>query len=883
MPATRSFTGRTRKRKTNRIVRLADAAARVIISIGGIGTIVAVSTVFLFLLWVVWPLFLPAKVMPKGTVALAGAPPLHLAIDEHQVLGWALYGNGSLVSFRLDKAEQLATLPFAGEQPISAAAFGLGSDDVALGFADGTVRAGRIRFQTQFLQRDELPAEIQSAALAQQWELTQLDQGILQRTPGGQFRLQQVAAELDAPIDLDESGSAGVKRLDYVVPPNGPVIAALTGDGILRLVSVRKRKNMLTGKETATLSRGTLSVEKAGRGLPDHLMLAGLGENVLLLWNDGHLARYETRGLAQITLVEEIDLLAEPDVSLTAATFLLGRNTLVTGDSTGRVRAWFRTLPEALSQYDNRSQEGPPPADKVLDVEAGRDRLVCAHDFRPLGVAVTSLTPSTRTRIVAIGLADGRVRLVHVTSQKQLGEVLLETGAPVTTMALAPDDDGLAALAAERLEQWHIDARYPEVTLGTLFWPVWYEGYSRPMHLWQSSSGSQSYEPKFGLQPLIFGTLKATFYSMLFGAPLALLSAIFTSEFLDPRIKSKIKPTIELMASLPSVVLGFLAALVFAPFLAGYVPEVLSSLVTVPLAFLAGAHLWQLLPYQLSLRLARFRFLFILAMLPVGIFAAVMLGPWMEAWLFAGDIKLWLDGQRGTATGGWMLLFLPLFALGSMVLGREVNTFLRTRTHRWSRLQSALFGLAKFVAGVFLMLLGAWLCSAFLGAIGWDPRGTYVGTYDQRNALLVGVGIGFAIIPLIYTIAEDALSSVPQHLRSASLGAGATPWQTTTRIVIPIAASGLFTALMIGLGRAVGETMIVLMAAGNVPVTEWNMFNGLRSLSANIAGELPEAPEGSTHYRTLFVAALCLFLITFAVNTVAELVRQRFRRRAHEL
>ena len=143
--------------------------------------------------------------------------------------------------------------------------------------------------------------------------------------------------------------------------------------------------------------------------------------------------------------------------------------------------------------------------------------------------------------------------------------------------------------------------------------------------------------------------------------------------------------------------------------------------------------------------------------------------------------------------------------------------------------------------------------------------------------------MGFAIIPLIYTIADDALSSVPTHLRSASLGCGATEWQTTMRIVIPTAMSGLFSALMIGLGRAVGETMIVLMAAGNTPIIDWNIFNGFQTLSATIATEMPEAPVDSTHYRTLFLAALTLFAMTFIVNTAAEIIRLRFRRRAHEL
>lgn len=143
--------------------------------------------------------------------------------------------------------------------------------------------------------------------------------------------------------------------------------------------------------------------------------------------------------------------------------------------------------------------------------------------------------------------------------------------------------------------------------------------------------------------------------------------------------------------------------------------------------------------------------------------------------------------------------------------------------------------------------------------------------------------MGFAVIPIIYTIAEDALNAVPEHLRAASLACGATPWQTAISVILPTAASGVFAGVMVGMGRAVGETMIVVMAAGNTPILEWNVFNGLRALSANIAVELPEAVKDDTLYRTLFLAALTLFVMTFVINTGAEIIRQRFRKRAVQL
>jgi phosphate transport system permease protein len=487
--------------------------------------------------------------------------------------------------------------------------------------------------------------------------------------------------------------------------------------------------------------------------------------------------------------------------------------------------------------------------------------------------------------MLAVAYADGRVGLFQVTSSQELALVAApkESGR-IERLAISPKEDAVLALAEHAAPQWAINAPHPEVTLASILGKVWYEGYERPEHVWQSSSGTDEFEPKYGLAPLVFGTLKATFYSMLFGAPLAFLAAIYTSEFLHPRVRVKVKPTIEVMASLPSVVLGFLAALFFAPLVEDVVPQFLTAFITVPFAYLLGAHLWQLVPRPLAVRLWMVRTALMIAVLPLGIGLAALLGGVVERWLFAGNIKTWLDGQIGTGTGAWMFLLLPLSAVATVGLSNAfISTAFRRHAGHWSRESFALLELAKFLALCVATLLAAYALSAALNASGWDPRGSWVGSYVQRNALIVGCIMGFAIIPIIYTISDDALAAVPESLRAGSLGAGATPWQTALRVVIPTAMSGLFSALMIGLGRAVGETMIVLMAAGNTPVMEMNIFNGFRTLSANIATELPEAVNQSTHYRMLFLAALTLFFITFLVNTVAEVVRLRFRKRAFQL
>ena len=178
--------------------------------------------------------------------------------------------------------------------------------------------------------------------------------------------------------------------------------------------------------------------------------------------------------------------------------------------------------------------------------------------------------------------------------------------------------------------------------------------------------------------------------------------------------------------------------------------------------------------------------------------------------------------------------------------------------------------------------LGMWLAPHIDAALfGGDVRQwifeTFGAKVEQRNSIVVGLAMGFAVIPLIFTISEDAFSNVPKSFGSASLALGASRWQTAIRVVAPTASPGVFSAIMIGFGRAVGETMIVLMATGNTPILSFSPFNGMRTLSANIAVEIPEAPFGETHYRTLFLAALLLFLLTFVVNTAAEIVRQRLR------
>jgi phosphate transport system permease protein len=282
------------------------------------------------------------------------------------------------------------------------------------------------------------------------------------------------------------------------------------------------------------------------------------------------------------------------------------------------------------------------------------------------------------------------------------------------------------------------------------------------------------------------------------------MGAIFTAYFMSPKMRSIVKPTIEIMEALPTVILGFLAGLWLAPIVEENLPGVFSILFVLPIMIILTAWAWTKLPRKLREKIPDGWEAAILVpiVILVGI-VSMSMSATLELWLFDGDMP------------------------------------------------------------------------NFLNEVGID--------FDQRNSLVVGLVMGFAVIPTIFSITEDAIFGVPKHLTIGSLALGATPWQTMTRVVLLTASPGIFSAVMIGLGRAVGETMIVLMATGNTPIMDFNIFEGFRALSANIAVEMPEAEVASSHYRVLFLAALVLFMATFVLNTIAEVVRQRLRNKYSSL
>ena len=878
-----TITGRSRRRTTRPWVKASDTIARVVITFGGIGTIAAVLAVGLFLIAVAAPLFRPARETLDRVVPLVDGRAVAVGTDESAALAWLLDGTdegGCIAVVGLDDGRTLLSRPAAetGLTGCTAVRVPPGGLLAAVGFRDGSFRTGRIGLESVYqsadgLAVDRLPSKPGTAVV--------IDGSLIVRSPGDRFNRVSLVTELGpAPA---EPLTAPIIDVDVVPLAGGPLVAALDDTGRVRVETVTAKRNMMTGK-TTSVSQG-VSIEPPGGFKASFLRVSALGDQLFLVASSGDARRYLIRDLAAPTLMESFD--AAPGVAeVTAIERLFGGATLAIGDSAGCVRILFAT------RGDDRVGED---ADRVTPAADGL-RVVAARTFDPpssakVHAAITSIAASPRSRLFAVADAAGAVRVLQSTT----GVTVLQPSLPISTGDTAPPleadrlcisarEDRLLAAGDGGLAAWSIDAGHPEVSVGTLLTPVWYENYAGASHAWETT-GHEAFESKFGLVPLIFGTVKATLYSMLFATPIAILAAIYASQFMHPRWKARIKPTIEMMASLPSVVLGFMAGLVFAPLVERLLMPLITGCFIVPLVILLAAHLWQLMPSGWRTRHAGWRLAVVaFAALPAGALLSRLMAPAVEGLLFGGEVTGWLDGRDGSGFGGWVLASLPFAAiLATSFVARVVGPWLRRTSRGWSQRQSALASLAVFLLGVVVTFAIAAAVALLLDALRLDTRGGIFGTYVQRNALVVAIGMSFAIIPLIFTIADDALSSVPDHLRSASLGAGATPWQTAIRVIVPSAASGLFSAVMIGLGRAVGETMVVLMAAGNTPLVSGNLFNGFQTLSAAIATELPEAARGSTHYRVLFLAALVLFAITFVVNTVAELVRQRFRRRAYEL
>ena len=733
-----------------------DVLARYAISVGGVGVILAVVLIFFYLLFVVVPLFKSAQLEEVTSYRLApagiGDETLHLAMEEQAEIGVRFTSSG-LAQFFFTRSgavirEQAIPLP----PEITITSFTTGapySAVVAFGLSNGTAILARHAYQVSFPN----------------------DKRVI--TP----RLDYPLGE--GPLIIDTS-SRPLRLLAVQSDEEQTSFGAVTADGRLLFTHFAAEESFLD-EEDGLLERSSTELE----GMPENTsyLLLDTEQHYLYTANrEGELSIFDLTHKQQPALDQRLPSVTE-GARVTAMKLLAGGISLMIGSSDGRISQWF----------------------PVRD-ESGKFVITRIRDFDSQTAPIISLVPEFYRKGFLAADDSGQLGIYHATAHRTL--LLEQIGqARIERMAVSPRANALLAEdAGGNIRFLRIENEHPEISFSSLWGKVWYENYSEPEYIWQSSSASDSFEPKLSLTPITFGTLKAAFYAMLVALPLAILGAIYTAQFMAPRMRRVVKPTIEIMEALPTVIIGFLAGLWLAPVLETHLPGVFALLLVLPLGILLFAFVWaRLIPGTIRHMMPdNWEAALLLPVVALLSWFSFSISPLLERLLFGGNMIQWLTYEMG----------IP---------------------------------------------------------------------FDQRNSLVVGIAMGFAVIPTIFSMAEDALFGVPKHLIRGSLALGATPWQTLMRVILLTASPGIFAAVMIGLGRAVGETMIVLMATGNTPVMDFSIFQGMRTLSANIAVEMPEAEVASTHYRVLFLAALVLFTLTFIFNTLAEVVRQRLRKKYSNL
>ncbi|MDX1442778.1 MAG: ABC transporter permease subunit [Gammaproteobacteria bacterium] len=722
-----------------------DRLAHWSVTTGGIGVIVAIMLIFFYLLYVVMPLFESASVEKGEDYSLVPAESkvLALSMEEQGVVGLRYQANGEAVFFRADSGQAIQATVLNGDVPVTAEGVSsLADNGRVLGFSDGRVLFVDAEYAISYPDNQRTI------------------------TPSLVFPLGEEPIKVaDQPI----------RAVAGRVGDDAARVISLLDDGSLVLTEIELETNFLTGQTSvAGIIQEPIDISLRGGEDPQFLLFDPQQEWIYLTGRSGDTAVLRRRG-GEVALNERLSL-TDKDEKVSALRLLTGGISLMVGTNRGQVHQYFPVREEGINY-----------------------KLQRIRSFEAAESPVITIEPEQRRKGFITGHADGSFGVYYTTSHRELLRAD-SSEHPLQAIAISPRSDKLMLLDdSGRLQKAVLHNEHPEISWSALWGKVWYESYPEPDYVWQSSSASNDFEPKFSLVPLSFGTLKAAFYAMLIAMPLAIMGAIYTAYFMQPKMRTLVKPTVEVMEALPTVILGFLAGLWLAPLMEAHLPGVVILLISLPVVMILCGFAWTRLPMHLrhKVPMGWEAGLLLVPVLLTGWFSFALSSP-IEAMFFDGNMPQWITNELGIS-------------------------------------------------------------------------------FDQRNALVVGLAMGFAVIPTIFSIAEDAVFGVPKHLSYGSLALGATPWQTLVHVVLPTASPGIFSGVMIGLGRAVGETMIVLMATGNTPVLDLNIFQGMRTLSANIAVEMPESEVGSSHYRVLFLAALVLFIFTFVFNTAAELIRQRLR------
>ncbi len=719
-----------------------DLITKLVVYAGGGSVLIALGLIFVYLGIEVIPLFQGANVEKTSRNFESSTSLLHLSLEEQNKVALSINKQG-IINFVDMASGKIISQNKISDNKITAIQTLKESSTIhiLIAFEDGTVTLIKPEYKSIYSEKTEKTI-----------------------VPSLIYPLG------NEPIQLHDD-KAEIKNIAFQLNDEMLTIISASSED-LYLTSFMQEESFLDDEVSWVKEQVSIKNEF----VPDYMFIDQAVQNILVINKSGNFINYNSA----LTNKQTGDFLQNNSLNISAAATLSAGSSLLVADNEGGISQWFPV----------RNQNNVFKYTKI-------------RDFK-LNAPAQRIIPEYSRKVAFVYDAEGIVSILHTTSGQILASKSL-TNSNLDELAISPRSNTILIKAENNIALYSVHNEHPEFSMSAIWNKVWYEGYEKPEYIWQSSSSSNDFESKFSFMPLAFGTLKAAFYAMLFATPLGVLAGAYTAYFMRPRLRKIVKPTVEIMAALPTVILGFLAGLWLAPFVENNLPGIFC----VPIIMLAGivvlSFIWSVMPKQIRNLLPDGGEILIL--IPAIIFLiwlAFYLSPTLEILLFNGNTRLWLKETLGVG-------------------------------------------------------------------------------FDQRNSIIIGITMGIAVIPNIFSITEDAVYGVPRSLTNGSLALGATQWQTMTKVIILTASPAIFSALMIGMGRAIGETMIVLMATGNTPIMDFNIFEGMRTLAANIAVEMPEAEVGSTHFRLLFLSAFALFILTFIFNTLSEIISTRLRKKYSNL
>ena len=524
-----------------------DRWATRLVSIGGVGVIASVALIFFYLLYEIVPLFRPADahlLASYAEAAPAKSDTLYLAVEEQGEFGLRLLSYGPVTVFfdgRWGSVIRTVQAPIPSRVD---------------GGQRGRRRPGSDADWPWRLDRGGV------LVLSYHFRVS-FDGAVRSLTPVIKYPYG------DLPIDLAAQGSVAqvaIQREDEETT----ILAATDQRELLRVRFVAEESFL--GLEEETTPEPVVDYLGKVQGNVCRLLMDRVQRLVYLALCDGNVEFYALND-AGVQLLETRQVVA-PNAQLTVMEFVSGTYSFLVGDSLGQVHQWFPTR-----DADNRL---------ILQRVRG---------FKPLtgGAPIRQLVAEQRRKGFAALAEDGALGLYNTTAQRQVLEMQVDAGSK--RLALAPRANFMLVDSdSEGQAYWRVENEHPEVSWSSLWDEVWYESYPEPDYVWQSSAATNDFEPKFSLTPLVFGTVKAAFYAMLFAAPLAIFGAVYTGYFMHPRMRGLVKPVIENMGALPTVIIGFLAGLWLAPVLEANLAGFFSLLVVAPLAVIVASFIYFRLP-----------------------------------------------------------------------------------------------------------------------------------------------------------------------------------------------------------------------------------------------------------------------------------------------